>query len=211
MLIFERANFKICGDWNSIYEEYKKYVKKNSLVLEIGASRVNTTKLLAIKCKKVIGVEYFKERTPKNFDNVSYLNISWEELSKFIKTKSIDLAVSTHVLEHVKNDLKAINELYKVLKPNGVALINTPNRMRLTRRIIETFLGKKKFPDLASEHQREYIEEDLIKLLKKSKFKRYKIKPVVFGLHGGSYYFYSDKIPKLFYNYCNFWEIKLIK
>lgn len=196
-------------DWQSILTFYKKKVKKTDIVLEIGASNINNTKQLAKYCKKLIGVELIPERTPKNFANIKYRIGDWQKLSEFIEANSIDIAVSTHVIEHVHDDLKAINELYSVLKPGGVALLNTPNRKRLTRRIIEAFTGERKFP--YQEHQREYIEKDLISLLKKSKFDKYEIIPVVFGLHGGPIYIYQEKVPKALRKFANFWEIHLYK
>lgn len=176
-------------------------------MLEIGASNIERTKDLAKRCKRLIGVELFPERTPKSFANVEYLVGDWQNLSRFIKPASIDIAVAGHVIEHVPDDLKAVNELYDVLKPTGIALINTPNRKRLTRVVIEFFTGSQKFPHL--EHQREYTEKDLMNLLRTSKFRKYEIIPVVFGIHGGSVYYYLESPPKYFRSLANFWEIHL--
>lgn len=196
-------------DWVSIFNTYKKYIKKNNLVLEIGAASVPRTKDLSQYCKKIIGVELFPDRLPKNFNNIQYIEGDWQNLTKIIKINSIDVCLASHVIEHIPDDLKAINELYKVLKPGGVALINTPNRKRLARAINEFFVGEKKFP--FGEHCREYTENDLTTLLKKSYFTKYKIIPVAFGLLGGPLLFYSPHVPKIFRRYANYWEIHLFK
>lgn len=196
-------------DWYSIFNKYKSIVKPDMTVLEIGASNISNTKQLAAYCRTLIGVELFPKRTPKEFDNVKYITGDWQKLSSIIKPNSIDIAVSTHVIEHVPDDLLALNELYTVLRKGGVALINTPNRKRLTRIIIELFTGKRKFPYW--EHQREYTEKDLKNLIHKSKFKNYKIKPVVFGLHSGPIYIYFESAPELLRPIGNFWEIYLTK
>ncbi|MEM6395468.1 MAG: methyltransferase domain-containing protein [Bacteroidota bacterium] len=39
---------------------------------------------------------------------------------------SFDLIICYHVLEHIEDDRKAISELFRLLKPNGQALIQTP-------------------------------------------------------------------------------------
>ena len=39
-----------------------------------------------------------------------------------------DLIMCTHVLEHIPDDKKAMSELYRVLKPGGLALLNVPMR-----------------------------------------------------------------------------------
>ena len=82
----------------------------------------------------------------------------WQKLTKFIPKESIDIVISSHTIEHIPDDLRAINEIYKVLKPGGRAIINTPNRKRLTRAIMEVFTGERKFPWW--EHIREYTEDD---------------------------------------------------
>ena len=39
---------------------------------------------------------------------------------------TFDAIISIHVLEHIRDDVKAINELYRILKPGGWALIAVP-------------------------------------------------------------------------------------
>lgn len=200
---------KIFYDWEHLLGSYRKYVTKNSIVLEIGASNKKRTKDLSMYCKQLIGLDIVPERIPKNFSNVKYVVGDWERLSNFIAPESIDVAISSHVIEHVPNDLKAINELWIVLKSGGIAIINTPNRKRLTRAVIEAFTGNRKFP--YGEHVREYNEKDLLYLLNNSRFKEFRIIPVCFGVHGGPIYWYLEKPPKIFRKYANFWEIHCFK
>ena len=199
-------------DWEHLFESYKAHVNKSSHVLEIGSSNVKRTSDIAKYCHQLIGVELFPERVPNNSENnsnIKYVVGDWQNLSCFIKPESIDVVVSSHVIEHVPDDLKAINELYAVLKPGGVALLNTPNRRRLVRSIIEFFSGERKFPFW--EHQREYTEKDLINLLKSSRFDNYKIIPIALGVHGGPIFLYSETVPILLIKFANFWEIHLFK
>lgn len=196
-------------DWFHLVQTYRKLVNKKSIVLEIGASVPDRTTEISQFCQHVIGVEYVKKRIPNNSGNITYFLENWQTLTKSIPKNSIDVAISSHVIEHVPNDFKALNELYKVLKPNGHAIINTPNRERLTRCIIELFTGKRTFPFW--EHIREYTEADLIKLLSKSKFKRYTITPLVFGIHSDKIKFYSKQVPRCLRKYTNYWEIILYK
>ena len=196
-------------DWQSLLQSYRECTKPSSTVLEIGASSKTHTEELSKYCQRLIGIELMPERTPKSFGNVEYITGDWQCLSDFLPKESIDVAVSSHVIEHVIDDRKALKELFKVLKPGGVALINTPNRGRLTRAVIEIFAGPRKFPYW--EHQREYVESDIVHLLASSPFKKYEIVPLVFGLHGGPVYCYLAVPPKSFRKYSNFWEIRLFK
>lgn len=50
--------------------------------------------------------------------------------SKLTK-QSFDLVLCSEVLEHVKNPEKAINTLYQILKPEGIAIVTTPQRYSL--------------------------------------------------------------------------------
>ncbi len=184
-------------------------MNKSSIVLEIGASSVDRTRELGKFCNKLIGVELFPQRLPKDYENIKYVCGDWQNLSEFVQADSIDIAISSHVIEHVPDDLKAINELYRVLKPGGVALFNTPNRKRIIRAIIEIFTGERKFPFW--EHQREYTESDLLRLLNASSFKKFSVIPLVFGIHGGPVFFYFESVNRHFRKFANYWEIHLFK
>jgi len=204
-ITFNNRNY----DWEHLLDTYKKYVNENSIVLEIGASNINKTKQLSKHCKRLIGVEIIPERKPENFDNVEYLLGDWQELTKIVSLSSIDIAIASHVIEHVRDDLKALNELYEVLKPGGVAIINTPNRKRFVRAFIEFFTGERKFPYW--EHIREYTENEIKSLIDKSNFKKYNIVPLVFGIHGGKIFIYFKNCPKILRKFANFYEIQLFK
>jgi SAM-dependent methyltransferase len=200
---------KIFWDWEHLLISYQKHVTKNSIVLEIGASNKERTKDLSRYCKQLIGMDIFPERVFKDFANVRYVIGDWQRLSEFIAPQSIDVVISSHVIEHVSNDLKAINELYVVLKSGGIAILNTPNRKRLSRAVIEIFTGDRKFPYW--EHVREYNYDDLLHLLNDSRFKKFQIIPVTFGIHGGPIYWYLEKPPIMFRKHTNFWEIHFFK
>jgi len=43
-----------------------------------------------------------------------------------IPDDSFDLIICYHILEHVEEDLKAMQELYRVMKKSGVCIIQTP-------------------------------------------------------------------------------------
>ncbi len=68
------------------------------------------------------------------------------------KDASFDSIVSFQVIEHIKDDLLFLKEIHRVLRPGGVALITTPNRiMSLSRN---------------PWHAREYTSQELSILVK---------------------------------------------
>ena len=71
---------------------------------------------------------------------------------------SFDLVICNHVLEHVADDRRALSEIYRVLKPGGRAVLQTPFSKVLTR----TFED----PGIATEHLRLelYGQEDHVRL-----------------------------------------------
>lgn len=188
---------------------YKSCVEKDHVVLEIGASSSKRTRELARYCNRLIGVEAQADRIPDDYANINYIHGDWQTLTHIVEPASIDLAVASHVIEHVPDDSLAIEQLYSVLKPSGKAILNTPNRKRLTRRVIEFFTGERIFPWW--EHVREYTLPDLKELLGSSPFDDFEIKPIVFGLHGDPLFIYLERVPSMFINMANFWEIRLNK
>ncbi|MGS0997841.1 class I SAM-dependent methyltransferase [Rhodanobacter sp. UC4451_H18] len=52
-------------------------------------------------------------------------------LSMPFDDKTFDLVIANHVLEHVDDDLKALTEIYRVLKPGGHAILQTPYSVKL--------------------------------------------------------------------------------
>jgi len=196
-------------DWVCFLDEYNKYVKKNFRVLEIGSSHLLRTKQLAAGCRELIGLELMPERKPKDFDNVKFRVGNWEKLSKTFPKNSFDMIAVSEVLEHVEHDDKCLNELYKALKPGGVAVLTTPNIKRVASRIEEVFMGKKKFPWF--EHFREYTEDGLKELISKTPFKKYEIQPLGLGITGWKLFMYMHPVPEKFRGACSFFLITLHK
>jgi 2-polyprenyl-3-methyl-5-hydroxy-6-metoxy-1,4-benzoquinol methylase len=80
-----------------------------------------------------------------------------------LKDNSYDSVVSFQVIEHIEDDVLYLKEIYRVLKPGGVALITTPNRsMSLSRN---------------PWHIREYLPEQL-KSLASTIFTRVELKGI---------------------------------
>jgi SAM-dependent methyltransferase len=167
------------------------------------------TLLLGQACREVIGVELFPDRVPAATGNLRYVVGDWQRLTEVIAPESIDVAVSSHVIEHVPDDARALEELFTVLRPGGVALLTTPNRKRLAREVLDRVVGERRFPWW--EHVREYVEADLAALVARSPFRRGEIRGVALGLHGGPVYCYLSSVPRPLRRYANFWEVELHK
>lgn len=207
----KKKQFDYSYDWLHLFDSFKRYAKKDMLVLDIGSSSWIKSKQLSGCHVKLIGLELFKERILNNFGNVEFKQGDWQDLSSYFSKNSFDIIITSHVIEHVKDDVKALNEAYSVLKKDGILLISTPNRNRITQMLIQLIKGKRKFPFW--EHEREYVKKDLLSLIKRTHFKNslYTIKGLVFGLHGGLIWVYMKKFPKFLEPFCGFWEIVIQK
>lgn len=71
----------------------------------------------------------------KNLKNLNYITADLESPLADIKidiqnipfeNSQFDVIICNHVLEHVENDLKAMSELYRVLKKSGYAIMQVP-------------------------------------------------------------------------------------
>jgi SAM-dependent methyltransferase len=58
-------------------------------------------------------------------NRIDMLNIQFPE-------HTFDVVIANHVLEHVDNDARALTELRRVLKPGGLAILQTPYSAMLT-------------------------------------------------------------------------------
>lgn len=64
------------------------------------------------------------ESTDIEMKNVTF-QADLQDLS-MVQDETYDIVVCSHVLEHVKNDVKAMRELFRILKPEGVCLVLVP-------------------------------------------------------------------------------------
>jgi 2-polyprenyl-3-methyl-5-hydroxy-6-metoxy-1,4-benzoquinol methylase len=76
------------------------------------------------------------------------------------KANKFDLAILSHVLEHVFNVHKAIIEVKRILKKNGLCLIVLPLDLNLIRRFKILILGKISDPFVSGSHVNFFVHSD---------------------------------------------------
>ncbi|TVR80869.1 MAG: SAM-dependent methyltransferase [Chitinophagaceae bacterium] len=112
----ERLIFLFLKDYIHIFEKENPYK-----VLHIAPEIPIYDKL-----KKLSNIDYVcGDKFEKGYDyprKVQNIDITKLEFPD----NSFDLIVCNHVLEHIPNDMIALSELYRVLKPNGIAMLQVP-------------------------------------------------------------------------------------
>ena len=98
-------------------------------ILDVGCASGHYTIHYSRKCKKVFGIDPNEElvREAKlNYPNIDFRIGSSENLP--FKDKTFDLVIMGDVLEHVKDENRSMDEVYRVLKNDGLLIITAPHK-----------------------------------------------------------------------------------
>ncbi|MFD2908000.1 class I SAM-dependent methyltransferase [Flavobacterium ardleyense] len=117
-------NHLICPNCGSIQRNRRlwqlldqEFIINNTTILDFSPSRVLFRKLKNNKKINYISTD---------FENEFIADYSFDITNIDLKSKSIHLIICYHILEHIENDKKAMQELFRILKNGGKALIQTP-------------------------------------------------------------------------------------
>jgi ubiquinone/menaquinone biosynthesis C-methylase UbiE len=136
----EIASDKIASD-NPIHQRLLKayYLAEEYIqgdLLEIGCGEGRGIDLLKDKCKSYTAIDKIKpvlDTLGEKYKDVKFIHDNIPPLNK-VADNSYDVIISFQVIEHIKNDKLFLEEIKRVLKPGGKALLTTPNiKMTLTR------------------------------------------------------------------------------
>lgn len=97
---------------------------KKSKILHFAPEKNLSTKITALNPYEYTKADLNpKDESIKNIDatKIPYSN------------DTFDLIICNHVLEHIPDYLVAIREIYRILKPNGIAILQTPYSKLLSR------------------------------------------------------------------------------
>jgi len=161
---YENFNDQICPKCGSLSRTraLTLYLDKNIIENEINILDFSPHRSLFNywKSKKVnyIANDYENEFLSNSQEDITSLSFNKEQF---------DLIICYHVLEHIPNDDKAMNELYRVLKSNSLLLAQVPFKEGKTDEdlsITDPEIRKTRFGQ--KDHVRYYGKEDFIKKLK---------------------------------------------
>lgn len=166
--IFDKAYF-------DYYPYLKSYLNIQNLerkdVLEIGLGFGTVSEYLAINSKNYIGLDYSKgpveivnERIKTNGKQDFAHSIQGDARDLPFENEKFDFVVSIGCLHHTGDTPKCIEEIYRVLKPNGVCLIMLYNKNSFRRGVLvplKYFLKKEKKYTSYKEYERAKYDTNL--------------------------------------------------
>lgn len=169
---------------NVIYQRHLVAYKESAnlisgTVLEIGSGEGYGIMELAPKAEHYVAVDKYEtliSEELKEKNNITFIQLEVPPL-KDIQDESIDFVVSFQVIEHITNDKLFLQEIHRVLKPGGKAILTTPN----------IFMSLSRNPW----HIREYNPKQMREILKSS-FENIELKGV-FGNDKVMQYYKKNK------------------
>ena len=105
-------------------------VVKDKIVVDIASGAGYGTNLIASKAKHVTGVDYSEdaiEYAKKLYSATNLKFIKGDALDLPFEDNSVDVVVSLETIEHLTDPEKFVKEVKRVLRPNGVFIVSTPN------------------------------------------------------------------------------------
>ena len=148
-------NQLVYGEHLVRYEAVKELVKGKA-VLDIAAGSGYGSYLIARTAKKVTGVDYSPvaaKYAKANYASPKITYLQGDAKAIPIDDNSVDVVVSFETLEHIDDYEKFMSEIKRVLKPNGLLVLSTPNDIE--------------FPEGADFHFHEFKQAELERLVKK--------------------------------------------
>lgn len=187
-------------------------IDTHPLMLDIGCGDGKKTLLFKQLTSDTIGLDLSVEKVKKARGRGIEVIVGDAKHLPF-KAEAFGALTLFHVIEHVDDAGKVLDEVHRVLQNGGFGLLVTPNRRRLTSivSVIMRILNPKvKYP-INPDHVFEYSKGALRGLLSKSKFKKHHIHPLVLGMIMGKYTFGFKHPPNILSNLCSQWLVYVEK
>jgi SAM-dependent methyltransferase len=142
-------------------------------VLEVGCGEGYGTALLAAAAEQILGVDYDAitiAHATRAYADVAFVRGNLAALP--VPSESVDVLATLQVIEHVWNHPEFVRECRRALRPDGLLLVTTPNRL--------TFSPGRDEP-VNPFHTKEFTAGELVDLLVRCGFAI----DAVCGLHAG--------------------------
>jgi ubiquinone/menaquinone biosynthesis C-methylase UbiE len=99
-------------------------------VLEVGCGEGYGTALLASSARRVLGVDYDEQtvaHAAATYPQAAFVRANLAALP--VPSASVDVLTTLQVIEHVWNHPEFVRECLRALRPGGLLIVTTPNRL----------------------------------------------------------------------------------
>lgn len=144
----------------------------NKTILELGCGTATMTKKIAQNGtnRKIIACEVdkiqHKKNLKENIENIKFEDYPAEDIK--LEDESIDIVLMFKSFHHIpKNSMqKALDEIKRVLKPNGLAYISEPLYQGDQNALVAIFHDEKEIREIAFENIKKAVDDEKFKLFK---------------------------------------------
>jgi 2-polyprenyl-3-methyl-5-hydroxy-6-metoxy-1,4-benzoquinol methylase len=133
---------------------------------DIGCGQGNLYNFIKDKCDRYIGVDVVKyEHFPEILE---FRTVNLDSGKVDLPDNFADVVCSVETIEHLENPRAFVRELVRLVKPNGLVMVTTPNQLSLLSKL--TLILKNQFnafqeaPGLYPAHITALLEIDLIRI-----------------------------------------------
>lgn len=145
------------------FKSYENLIKGKNL-LDFGCSKGKFLKLANEITKKSVGIELEES----NRENLNKIGIECFQSIEDLELKNFDIVTMHHVFEHLFDPVKTIKEISKVMKKNGLLIIEVPHAKDI---LLKTFnLNSFKNFTFWSEHLILHTKKSLQKFVTKDNY-----------------------------------------
>ena len=173
----DHPNFEKWKRGRDLYIERGKYLKsivekylvcKDLTILDLGSGEGGTS-IVFSKFNQVISYDLNLIRLERQKDNSeNYYRINGNALNLSFKKNSFDLIILQDVIEHLPDVNILISEINRVLRPEGIVYISTPNKYSVFNFISDPHWGL----PFVSILRRESIRKFFLKIFRKKEINR---------------------------------------
>jgi ubiquinone/menaquinone biosynthesis C-methylase UbiE len=124
---------------DKVFELVSSFISKKSKILDLGAGRGHLSRRIhdyliknKFNSKSLIATDFEKKIFQAN--EVAFKQADFNKELPF-PNASFDIVYSVEVIEHLRCPYDFLDECYRILKPNGMLIISTPNTLSLNSRL----------------------------------------------------------------------------
>ncbi len=153
--------FRLYKPYKHIYEFIKKSLSKDMQVLEVGTGTGLVAREIADNVKNIEASDFSDEmiKQAKLIEHASNINFSCADIFDLpFEDNNFDAVIASNVLHIIPQPHKAMKEIKRVLKPNGLLIAPTFlwKKLSLFGRLEKFVMLKKNFPIQSIWNEQEY-------------------------------------------------------